>query len=378
MLDRQDLFCGIREALAAAFPNRGRAHLLAHDAGIDLTRVDLAGAPAVFWQAILEEAERQGKVETLLDAAITQAPACADLPALLAEYRGLRRAGPPRAPSPPDGDEPQPKTGSPGQKRAPTPRLLWLAVVGLLAVIVCAVVKISSPCGTPIPPMPGMVCVPAGEFTMGSADGDVDANDGEKPQHKVYVKGFWISRTEVTNAQYADCVKAGACAAPDNEDYIRAEFAQWPVTDVTWYNANKYAAWVGGRLPTEAEWEKACRGTDGLIYPWGNAAPTDEHLNFNHPTNGVVKDVGSYPKGRSPYGALDMAGNVWEWTSSELRDYPYRADDGREVPNRANRVLRGGAFYDVAENVRCAVRIADSFGSSYKGFGFRVVTSLVE
>ena len=89
----------------------------------------------------------------------------------------------------------------------------------------------------------------------------------EKPPHKTYIEGFWISRTEVTNAQCARCVKAGVCATSNNPDWSRPEFADRPVTDVSWYNANAYARWAGGRLPTEAEWQKTCRGTDARIYP---------------------------------------------------------------------------------------------------------------
>jgi formylglycine-generating enzyme required for sulfatase activity len=223
-------------------------------------------------------------------------------------------------------------------------------------------------------PVAGMVWVPEGEFTMGS-DGDPAASADEKPQHRAHVKDFWISRTEVTNAQYALCVEAGACTAPDNQDYDQLEFANRPVADVSWQDANAYARWAGGRLPTEAEWEKACRGTDARIYPWGNEVPTDKLLNYDVPIGGATTDVGSYSQGASPYGLLDMMGNVWEWTSSEFRGYPYAEKDGREDADAAKRVLRGGAYYEVAANVRCAVRIWNLPGDRYKGFGFRVVAS---
>jgi formylglycine-generating enzyme required for sulfatase activity len=224
-----------------------------------------------------------------------------------------------------------------------------------------------------IVPVPDMVWVPAGEFTMGSQD--ADASPDEKPQHKVNVEGFWISRTEVTNAQYAQCVKAGACAAPSNRVYNQAEFADRPVVDVSWHDANAYAGWAGGRLPTEAEWEKACRGTDGRIYPWGSGVPSDKLLNYNVRTGGATTDVGSYSQGASPYGLLDMAGNVWEWTNSMPKPYPYRADDGREEVGDGLRVLRGGAFFDNARGVRCASRYwGDPYGP-LDDIGFRVVAS---
>src|SRR5690606_6923010 len=120
---------------------------------------------------------------------------------------------------------------------------------------------------------------PAGDFSMGS-----DANSGvEGPVHSVAVGDFWIMRNEVTNRQYAQCVKAGVCSAPQNGERWRdPAFADHPVAGVSWEQANTFAAWVGGRLPTEAEWEKACRGTDGRIYPWGNVAATHEVANYDN------------------------------------------------------------------------------------------------
>ncbi len=230
------------------------------------------------------------------------------------------------------------------------------------------------PGATMISPVGGMVMVwvPGGEFTMGSGNADVNALPEEKPQHKVVVAGFWISRTEVTNAQYTRCVKAGACAAPDNQDYDRAESAEQPVTFVSWYNANEYARWAGGWLPTEAEWEKACRGTDARLYPWGNTAPTSELANYG---TSSASAVGSYPKGASPYGLLDMAGNVWEWTSSLWQGYPYKADDGREDPIPGDpRVIRCGSFGNGAQVVRCACRVWFSPGFRYDFIGFRVAS----
>ena len=117
------------------------------------------------------------------------------------------------------------------------------------------------------------VYVPAGEFLMGSNDADSSARDAEQPQHTVHLDGYWVMQTEVTNAMYAECVTAGACAEPGNERGQDVAYAEHPVTGVSWDQANVYATWVGGMLPTEAQWEKACRGTDGAVYPWGNDAP---------------------------------------------------------------------------------------------------------
>jgi formylglycine-generating enzyme required for sulfatase activity len=184
-------------------------------------------------------------------------------------------------------------------------------------------------------------------------------------------------RTEVTNAQYLRCVEAGKCTEPENARYDKLQFARQPVDDLDWDQANSYARWVGGRLPTEAEWEKACRGTDERIYPWGSQQPpSPELLNFSESGLGFVTDVGSYPDGASPYGLQDMAGNVDEWTSSLYRDYPYRADDGREDPeSREARALRGGSFGFVARGVRCAYRYWDNPSVRDVANGFRVVVS---
>ena len=220
------------------------------------------------------------------------------------------------------------------------------------------------------------VYVPAGPFTMGSGAGDPSAYDSEKPQTTVNTDAFWIMRTEVTNAQYAKCVAAGKCTAPNNNTrWDDSTYAEHPVVYVTWYDANDYAKWVGGRLPTEAEWEKACRGTDGRIYPWGNEPPTAELANFDMNVGGTTS-VGNYPKGVSPYGVLDMAGNLWEWTATKWTDnyQNYQPDNSPE--GDAWRVVRGGAFSNFDETaMRCAARVDVIPVRRRHHFGFRVVTS---
>jgi formylglycine-generating enzyme required for sulfatase activity len=216
------------------------------------------------------------------------------------------------------------------------------------------------------------IWVPPGEFTMGSGHEDKRARDNEKPQHTVEVDGFWMMQTEVTNAQYQRCMKAGVCTEPNNTFWNAARYAEHPVTHVDWNQATTYAQWVGGRLPTEAEWEKACRGTEGRMYPWGDQKPNDQLLNYNSSV-GDTTPVRSYPAGA--YGFYDMVGNVWEWTSSLSMDYPYQADDGREDPESGEvRSLHGGSWGNLGViNVRCAVRfrlVPDDWGIY---IGFRVV-----
>ena len=239
---------------------------------------------------------------------------------------------------------------------------------------------------TKISPKDGMVMVyvPAGPFLMGSADSDSDADEWEKPQRMVYLDGYWIDKTPITNRMFAKFVaetgyqteaeKEGWSWAWNGSTWEKTEGANWqhprgpksnlsakwdhPVVHISWHDAQAYSQWAGRRLPTEAEWEKAARGSDGRLYPWGNAEPNDKLLNFNM----NVKDttpVGSYPAGASPYGALDMAGNVWEWTADfydadYYKDAPLRNPQGPDT--RGSRVLRGASWYFVARWVRAGNR----------------------
>jgi formylglycine-generating enzyme required for sulfatase activity len=226
---------------------------------------------------------------------------------------------------------------------------------------------LNPPSDTPI-----YVWIAAGPFTMGSTDEDEHASGDEMPAHTVDVAGFWIGRTEVTNAQYLRCIAAKACEPPPNERYANSAWANHPVANVTWFQAKTYAEWVGGRLPTEAEWEKACRGTDKRLYPWGNEAPTYERANFYH-SNVSPTAVGSYPAGAN--GLYDMAGNLWEWTSSKYQGYPYDPTDGREdLEGRDVRTLRGGSWDYADDLVRCASRLSYA-PVSLLNLGFRLVVS---
>ena len=217
-----------------------------------------------------------------------------------------------------------------------------------------------------------MVYVPAGAFEMGSDDGA----DDEQPVHKVTLDGYWIDRTEVTNAQYQVFVSAKGHRAPTRCDWGEPTYedgnkSDHPVVCVSWDDASAYCEWAGGRLPTEAEWEKAARGTDGRVYPWGNEFDCAKG-NFDDETTldeyvvpgGVDCDgyertapVGSYAAGASPYGALDMAGNVWEWVGDWYGAYPGADQENPTGPATGEyRVLRGGSWSD---NYPYALRGAD-------------------
>ncbi len=220
-----------------------------------------------------------------------------------------------------------------------------------------------------------LMFVPQGEFTMGS-----NSNPDEQPIHRVDLDAFWIDQTEVTNAMYEKCVDDGACKQPTNASstlhpvyYGNSEFDNYPVIRADWNTANAYCSWAGRELPTEAQWEKAARGsgTIALIYPWGNQVPNADLLNYNNDL-GDTTEVGKYPDGASVYGALDMAGNVWEWVSTLYKPYPYEADDGREdLSSPEAHVLRGAAWNSTGNFIRSATRIRSNGTHSTNYYGFR-------
>jgi formylglycine-generating enzyme required for sulfatase activity len=218
-----------------------------------------------------------------------------------------------------------------------------------------------------------MVLVPPGPFEMGSDNGSSD----EQPVHSVTLDAFLIDQYEVTNADFRQCVEAGNCQAPTTCDFGAPTYEDerkedHPVVCVSWNQARAYCEWRGDetRLLTEAEWEKAARGTDGRTYPWGEELDCD-HAQYRE-CGGGTKSVGNLPAGVSPYGAHDMAGNVWEWVQSEFRNYPYRADDGREEINSTNvRVLRGGSSSASGLNVHAALRSSFFPTLTVSNVGFR-------
>jgi serine/threonine-protein kinase len=227
-----------------------------------------------------------------------------------------------------------------------------------------------------------IVFVPAGEFTMGSNDGDTD----EKPVHTVYLDAFWIDKYEVTNAQYKKCVDDnGKCKPPNptrsntrDSYYGNPQFDDYPVIYVSWEDADTFCRWAGNKhLPTEAQWEKAASWDEvkkeKRVYPWGNTFDKNL-LNSSEGGKGDTTAVGSYPGGASPYGAMDMAGNVWEWVA-DWYDDKYYANSPRNNPPgpdpKQARVLRGGSWNYGQDFVRAAYRIGNTPGNRSYGVGFR-------
>ncbi|HPL82182.1 MAG TPA: formylglycine-generating enzyme family protein, partial [Anaerolineaceae bacterium] len=229
-----------------------------------------------------------------------------------------------------------------------------------------------------------MVYVPEGTFMMGSNDLD----DEEKPVRVVELNAYWIDKYEVSNGQYALCVAAGACTKPNDDSsrtrdnyYGNPEYDHFPVGYVDWYQANAYCEWVGGRLPSEAEWEKAARGPNGNKYPWGNEDASCGLSNYNQGSYdkpdfcvGDTSQVGSYPNGTSYYGVMDMAGNVWEWVNDWYG--PYDATDTINPTGPSGeqdyKVIRGNSWYNIDKDIRSAYRgrMKPSSGQN-SNFGFR-------
>lgn len=230
---------------------------------------------------------------------------------------------------------------------------------------------------TQVSPLDGMtlLCVPAGAFSMGSDS--PEAHPEEQPVHSVTLDAFWIDQSEVTNAMYQSCVKAGACREPQSrwsqtrQGYFgESQYANFPVIYVSWSDAAAYCRWAGRALPTEAQWEKAARGTDGRTYPWGEGIdPSKANYNGSDTTQ-----VGSYPDGRSPYGAEDMAGNAWEFVSDFYAPDYYRvspaSNPGGPESGDAN-VLRGGSWLVDAGGVRASDRFGYLADYRSAAVGFR-------
>ncbi|MEZ4390094.1 MAG: SUMF1/EgtB/PvdO family nonheme iron enzyme [Polyangiales bacterium] len=204
----------------------------------------------------------------------------------------------------------------------------------------------------------GAVYIPGGTFTMGAADPSTPPD--ERPAHEVSLSDYCIDRLEVSAREYTRCVAAGACTRAATQSPTE----DVPVTSIDWNQSERYCRFAGGRLPTEAEWEFAARGTDGRLFPWGGDAPSDcERADWTVSGNscrGVgPSPVGSFPQGASPFGVLDMSGNVWEWTADwYARSYPSGSASDPLGPEQGSaRVTRGGGWNnDQTERLRTTFR----------------------
>jgi len=228
--------------------------------------------------------------------------------------------------------------------------------------------------------------IPSGEFWMGS-DPNKDPLTvlNEKPQHKIILPDYWIGRFPVTNQQYRAFVQATGYRNPQHWEMgsFTASKANHPVDFLNWEDGLAFCTWLAGktaalgqpvrvRLPSEAEWEKAARGPDGRIFPWGDEAASSSFCNFNRQLWDTSK-IGYYsPEGDSPYGCVDMAGNVYEWTASLDQPYPYLVNAGREDLTAAGlRVARGGSWADGNQGVRAASRGGFNPADRVSNHGFR-------
>ena len=232
------------------------------------------------------------------------------------------------------------------------------------------------------------VYVPAGNFVMGTTDKQwesiinqcqlngirtEDCEDWykiEKPAHTVWLDAYWIDQTDITNAMYALCVRAGQCRRPNNDQsashldyYLNDQFADYPVLYINWYQAFDYCAWAGRKLPTEAQWEKAARGAEARTYPWGEdiSCLKTNFLGASGPCLGDTSPAGSYPQNASSYGALDMAGNVWQWVYDWYDEGYYASPEAKTNPggpfSGGVKIIRGGSWNNNEMNIRSANRL---------------------
>jgi eukaryotic-like serine/threonine-protein kinase len=306
--------------------------------------------------------------------------------------------------------EARPATDSGKRAKDGLPRwVLWVGSVFLGVAMIFTgwllrpILKPQDPIATRVNPndLAVMVYVPKGEFSMGTNKNN--ANEREKPEHIVLLDNYYIYQHEVTNAQFSkfinstgyetDAEKNGSSyvliennwektlgvywAQPERPGIGIVERESHPVVHVSWNDAQAYCRWAGARLPTEAEWEKAARGTDRREYPWGNSRPNCEKVNYSGCVGGTTP-VGSYPLGASPYGAMDMAGNVFEWVSDWYQHDYYQLSDKQNPTgpdDGAFRIYRGGAWTSDKYNLRVMNRPRVYQETAMSRFGFRCATS---
>lgn len=272
---------------------------------------------------------------------------------------------------------------TPGLRRRTT---CWRTMTAIIA-IACAAAQspviAASPASKELDPVP-MVTIPAGEFLMGNPEGKGRAD--EWPQRSVYLDAFAIDQVEVTNERYMAFVTTTGHRNPPNPYATGPLFSvkgieQLPVVQTTWYDAKAYCAWAKKRLPTEAEWEKAARGTDGRVFPWGNESATSKRANFDREWEDekTLYPVGSLPGGDSPYGVKDMAGNAREWVSDwyDPEYYKHAPKMNPKGPDKQGvvRSIRGGSWHSPVADITTSARGRGGFALQTHGTGFRCARS---
>jgi len=242
----------------------------------------------------------------------------------------------------------------------------------------------AAPASKELDPVP-MVTIPAGEFLMGNPEGKGRAD--EWPQRSVYLDAFAIDQVEVTNERYLAFVATTGHRNPPNPYgtgtlQSAKGIEQLPVVQTTWYDAKAYCSWAKKRLPTEAEWEKAARGTDGRLFPWGNDSATVKRANFDREweEEKTLYPVGSLPDGDSPYGVKDMAGNAREWVSDwyDAEYYKHAPDRNPQGPDKKGvvRSIRGGSWHSPLADITTSGRGRGGFALQTHGTGFRCARGL--
>ncbi len=286
----------------------------------------------------------------------------------------------------------QPLQDGPSRRRGSGSSWVWFLAFGIVTVLaLLSAVFLPLKRQRPLPTVVArtrqadgmvMVLVPAGPFLMGSTRNPPSVEGNETPRHSVTLDAFWIDRTEVSNDQYRSFVKATGHLPPDctidphYPTYKDTSMGDYPVACVAWQDAADYCRWAGGRLPTEAEWEKAARGTDGRTYPWGNLWPTCSRANFDDCCADEALPVGGRPAGVSPYGTLDMAGNVEEWVNDWFADdyYSSSPSGNPQGPYAGTaKVARGGDWILGSTSVRTAARAPRGLTVEWTNIGFRCV-----